>query len=134
LPDFSQPYRLLSNDTIGSHFNERKQCQGFSPWDFLLKRYWTRFSDWLPLLCNILAEDFNFDCSNQLPTRAWERIGIHFGDVAGATAELTGKSGVTLFGIYRCHHPFHRLPERSLIHTSVLFRSGKDPPPYKSHL
>ena len=127
LPDFSQPYRLIANQIIGSYFHGRSNstCQ---QWSFLLSRYWNRFSDWLPLLAPKIREDFRLVIPADVPDRAWSCLESGLGEIGPVTRELTGKSRITLFGAYLCHQPCRRKTGIMGIHTTVLLRVGKDPP------
>jgi hypothetical protein len=127
LPDFSQPYRLISNEIIGSHFRGGLAAVP-QQWSLLLNRYWNRFTDWLPLLASKVRDDFRLEMPADAPESSWICIEGALGEIGSATQKLTKRSGMTLFGAYLCHQP-HRSKERIMsIHTTVLLRTGKDPP------
>lgn len=128
LPNFSQPYRLVGSEAIDRFFEGRQSEETSFPWRSLLKRYWHRFADWLPELRRKLGLDFRLEVPADSSTSAWRFIDEAFGGVAPATSSVAAKSKVTLFGIYRCHQPYCSLKKSPLLHTSVLFQSGKDPP------
>jgi|GEM_PF-462300 hypothetical protein len=127
LPDFSQPYRLVPNQLITSFFSG-KSSGPTQPWNHLLHRYWHRFSDWLPLLSEIVRTDHKLTLPDSRPQSAWTYLEGALGEICVATRKLTSISKVTVFGVYLCHQPC-RCPHRIVeIHTTLLLRTGKDPP------
>jgi hypothetical protein len=127
LPSFCQPYRLLPNEMIASHF-KGFEANASRPWEFLLKRYWHRYTVWLDEIRRRLTEDFGLETSLQPADEVWGVIDRTFNGVAHVTMELVLKSRITLFGSYRCHRPFGYSVCSEQVHTTVMFPSGKDPP------
>ena len=127
LPDFSQPYRLVPNQSIANYFSGRFS-EPAQPWSHLLNRYWNRFSDWLPLLSEIVKIDHKVALPDSRPESAWACLEGALGEIGVATTKLTSISRATLFGVYLCHQP-SRCTQRIIeIHTTLLLRTGKDPP------
>lgn len=127
LPSFCQPYRLLPNEMIASYF-KGSVANASRSWDFLLKRYWQRYTVWLHEIRCRLTEDFGLETSLQSADEVWGVIDRTFNGVAHVTMELVLKSRITLFGSYRCHRPFGDSVCSEQVHTTVMFLSGKDPP------
>ena len=127
LPDFSQPYRLVPNQSIANYFSGRFS-EPAQPWSHLLNRYWNRFSDWLPLLSEIVKIDHKVALPEGRPESAWACIEEGLGEIGVATQKLTSTSRATLFGVYLCHQPSRCTQRIVEIHTTLLLRTGKDPP------
>lgn len=131
LPSFCQPYRLLPSEMIESYFKNPAD-KGSTSWGFLLSRYWRCYTDWLEELRSRLNKDFDLKTCTQGPAQMWMAIEKTFIGLANATVKIVTKSMITLFGIYQCHQPFCGFDDAEKVHTTVLFRSGKDPPYFET--
>lgn len=103
LPNFAQPYRLVRNETVQMFFDGNRDADDVLRWDYLLRRYLRRFSQWFPELMVRMAIRPN----RSPPVNSFEGFWGIFKDFWGLLATATGRLvcgfQVTAFGAYRCH-------------------------------
>lgn len=105
LPSFAQPYRLICSFTIERFFNGAVSVRDTLQWRGLLRRYWRRFTAWVPDLVSIVGRSIGLSLRNSLSEGSWHAIVQAFGHLDQATRKLVRYFQVTLFGRYRCHRP-----------------------------
>lgn len=124
LPDFAQPYRLVATDTVEQYLGGSKCGEAVDAWADLLEVYQRRFDERLPWTTSVLSSAYGLAELPQAAVEVWCEICGYFGGARFLTARLAGDVGVTVFGIYQCHHPAGRLP----VHTTGVFPYGRAPP------
>lgn len=124
LPDFAQPYRLVATDTVEQYLGGSRCGEAVDAWADLLEDYQRRFDERLPWTVSLLSSAYQLAKLPQTAVEVWCEICRCFGGARCLTARLAGNAGVTVFGIYRCHHPAGKLP----VHTTGAFPYGRDPP------
>lgn len=107
LPSFAQPYRLVCSVTIERFFNGDEYGADTIPWRQLLRRYWRRFTKWLPKLMKIIGRVLGLAPPHTPPKGSWLAIVSAYGQLDRATRTLVRQFQVTIFGRYRCHRPIY---------------------------
>lgn len=105
LPSFAQPYRLICSITIERHFNGITAGSDTLQWHGLLRRYWRRFSAWVPDLVLTVGQSLGLLDSNLFKEGSWSSLIKAYGHLDQATRKLVSYFQVTAFGRYRCHRP-----------------------------
>lgn len=124
LPDFAQPYRLVGTDMVDEYLAGSRGCDVVNVWSEHLVRYQRRFDDRLPETRRVLSAVYGLAELSRVAVDLWEEIRRYFGGARMLTARLAGETRMTVFGLYRCHHPAAKLP----VHTSALFPFERGPP------
>lgn len=124
LPDFAQPYRLVATDTVDSFFAGNRSADAVNVWFSLLHGYQRRFEVQLPETRQVLSSAYSLTDLSRAAVDLWEEIRRHFGGARRLTSRLAGEVGITVFGIYRCHHP----AGEPKVHTSPRFTCERSPP------
>jgi hypothetical protein len=124
LPDFAQPYRLVATDTVEQYLGGSRSGEAVDSWADLLETYHRRFEERLKWTISVLSSVFGLADLPRTAVEVWCEICRHFGSARLLTARLADGAGVTVFGIYRCHHPAGRQP----VHTTGVFTYGRSPP------
>lgn len=124
LPDFAQPYRLVATDTVDAFLAGNRSGDAVNVWYSLLHGYHRRFEVQLPATRQILESAYSLADLPRVAVDLWEEIRHYFGGARRLTARLAGEIGITVFGIYRCHHPAGELQ----VHTSPRFTCERSPP------
>jgi len=103
LPNFAQPYRLVRNETVQKFFDGDREADDVRRWDYLLRRYMSRFHRWFPdLLVRVTA--FTGRAPPEKTSEGfWGIFKELWGPLALATERLVSGFHVTAFGAYRCH-------------------------------
>lgn len=105
LPSFAQPYRLVCSVTIERYFNGEMVRADTSTLRRLLRRYWNRFTQWLPDLMETIGRVLGLPPPGTQPQGSWHAILAAYQHLDRATRSLVGKYRVTIFGKYLCHEP-----------------------------
>lgn len=105
LPDFAQPYRLVSNEAIERYFSDPSERVEVRRNSTLLRCYWRRFTLWLPELKRAIGTGLGRSPPASEPRSWWVFLMDATGDLARATRRLVEHMRVTIFGRYRCHQP-----------------------------
>jgi hypothetical protein len=105
LPDFAQPYRLVSHPTLEEFLNGRLHRRDVQAREDLLKRYVRRFTDWRPSLMRIVGYRFGRASPKEDATVFWRRTVATCGSAAELTMQLVEEFSTTCFRTYRCHQP-----------------------------
>jgi hypothetical protein len=124
LPNFAQPYRLVATDTVEQYLGGSRCGEAVDAWADLLENYQRRFDERLPWTITVLSSAYELAKLPKTAVEIWCEICRHFGNARTLTARLADDAGVTVFGIYRCHHPAGKLP----VHTTGVFHYGRAPP------
>jgi transposase len=124
LPDFAQTYRLVETDTVDRYFSGSRSGEAVDVWMELLGGYQKRFENRLPETRQLLSDSFGLGVLSRSAVELWEEICRFFGGARRLTARLANEVGMTVFGLYLCHHPFRLAP----VHTSALFTTERSPP------
>jgi len=105
LPDFAQPYRLVTTDTVEQYLGGSRCGEAVDAWADLLEDYQRRFDERLPLTVSLLSSAYELAKLPRTAVEVWCEICRCFGGARCLTARLASDVGVTVFGIYRCQHP-----------------------------
>lgn len=124
LPDFAQPYRLVATDTVDAFLGGNRSGDAANVWFSLLHGYQRRFESQLPETRQVLSSAYSLTDLAQTAVDLWEEIRRHFGGARRLTSRLVAELGITVFGIYRCHHP----AGEAKVHTSPRFTCSRSPP------
>ena len=124
LPDFSQPYRLVATDTVEQYLGGSRSGDAVDAWADLLEDYQRRFEERLTRTMSVLSSAYGLVELPRTAVEVWCEICRYFGGARRLTARLADDARVTVFGIYRCHHPAGKLP----VHTTGVFPCGRAPP------
>ncbi len=124
LPDFAQPYRLVATDTVDSFLGGNRSGDSVYVWFSLLHGYQRRFEIRLPETRQVLSSAYSLTGLSEVAVDLWEEIRRHFGGARRLTARLASDVGITVFGIYQCHHP----AGEPKVHTSPRFTCERSPP------
>jgi hypothetical protein len=103
LPSFAQPYRLVCSVTIERFFNGAVFGADTLTWRHLLRRYWRRFTQWLPKLMKTIGRVLGLSPPHAPSKGSWLAIVAAYGQLDRATRTLVRQFQVTIFGRYRCH-------------------------------
>ncbi len=128
LPWFCLPYRLVCGESVARYLRGDGIESYDLRWQGLLVRCHQRFRSWRPLLAPLLLTTFGLDIGAGTVRSSWLLVERALGDIAGATAQLVRRCGVTLLGRYRCHCPGCSRSSAGSYHTSFLFSRGRSPP------
>lgn len=102
LPEFAQPYRLLSNYLIAAYM--AGQLPNVPRWWDRLRAYGQQFVQWLPTLRVHLGCAWGRPPPAETPQAAWRRlIEKGGGDLNTATRRLVTTWKLCWFGRYPCH-------------------------------
>ena len=104
MPAFAQPYKLILNSTIDAFFCGYPRAEALT-WQPLLKRYWNRFTKWIPQIHRLLGALLTRSPPHGNGTDWWRVLTIAFGNLESMTKKIVECLRVTLFGRYRCHLP-----------------------------
>ena len=124
LPDFVQPYRLVATDTVEQYLGGVRSGDAVRVWTDLLGGYQRRFEERLSETRRVVCSAYGLAELPRTAVEVWCEICRYFGGARCLTARLTDDARVTVFGIYRCHHPAGKLP----VHTTGVFTYGRAPP------
>ena len=124
LPDFAQPHRLVATDTVSQYLGGTSSGKGVAAWDHLLESYGQRFEARLPETWHALSSAYSIVDLSNVAACLWTGACRYFGGARQFTAQFARDLGLTVFGVYKCHHPMGNLQ----IHTPVLFSGVRDPP------
>ena len=105
LPDFLQPYRLISNPTIEAFMRGEGQRLDVQRQAGLLQRYRKRFISGWKTLARLLGNFFGRAPPQETATAFWRRTVAACGSLAELTFRLIQDFRTTCFGTYRCHQP-----------------------------
>jgi hypothetical protein len=105
LPDFAQPYRLVSNSTIERFFNDQTDPLDVQRNHDRLLRYWRRFRQWAPDLRQLIGSAFGRAPPGEKAGALWQRLMGACKSFTACTRQLIEKFRLTCFGIYLCHRP-----------------------------
>lgn len=104
LPSFAQPYRLVLNDTIDAWASGERSRADVRRWTMRIKHYWNQYRRWLPIF-RLKVSGFLSARRHHTPEAVWNEVLRRTGSLAAATAHLTERYQVTMFGEYKCHLP-----------------------------
>ncbi len=124
LPDFAQPHKLVATDTVSQYLGGSKSDKGVVAWEGILETYEIRFAEKLPETREALSLAYT---DMDLPDAAaclWTSACRYFGNARQFTAHFARNLGMTVFGVYKCHHPMGNLQKN----TPVSFSGARDPP------
>ena len=124
LPDFAQPYRLVTTDTVNEYFAGSRDGAEVTRWSEHLRLYQKRLEDRIPETRRALTTAYNIGELPLVATDLWGDVCRNFGGARRFTARFAGEVGMTVFGIYRCHRP----TENSSKHIGNNLAHGRDPP------
>lgn len=124
LPDFAQPYRLVATDVVDAFLAGRRSGDAVNVWLTVLGGYQRRFEVQLSETRQVLSSAYGLVELSRTAVDLWEEIRRHFGGARRLTSRLAGEVGITVFGIYRCHHP----AGEPKVHTSARFTCERSPP------
>ncbi len=124
LPDFAQPHRFVATDTVSEYLGGIRSGDGVAAWEHLLEAYGHRFEARLPETRHALSLAYGIMDLSNVAVGLWTGACRYFGGARQFTAQFARDLGLTVFGIYKCHHPMGNLQ----IHTPVLFSGVRDPP------
>lgn len=124
LPDFALTYRLVETDIVSKFLSGIRSGPGLDIWAVRLADYQRRFERRMPLTQQIVSDVYGLSSNSTSAVELWEELCGHFGGARQLAARLAMEVGVTVFGIYRCHHP----PRKIDLHRMKIFPGGRDPP------
>ena len=105
LPDFLQPYRLISNPTMEAFMRGEEQRVDVQRQASLLQRYRQRFVSGWKALARLLGNFFGRAPPQETATAFWRRTVAACGSLAELTFRLIQDFRTTCFGTYRSHQP-----------------------------
>jgi hypothetical protein len=97
LPHFTQPYRLVVNQTIEAFFAGEKDRLDIQRWSELLASYQRRYQRWYPQLCVACGPLFGRSPPQEHSLGFWQRVIKACGGLAAATGTLVRQLAVTPF-------------------------------------
>ena len=103
LPDFCQPYRLLSSDTIESYVKGDDTSLDILSYENLLKKYMKDFAHFLPQLRQEIGNGLGRAPPDLAPGHWWLFLLGACEGLRTTTRVLTKTFRISLFKIYRCH-------------------------------
>jgi len=107
LPSFAQPYKLVLTATINAFFCGHPGSEALS-WRPHLRRYWNRFTNWIPDLHRFVGSLLARCPPVGNPGEWWTVLVAAFGDLETMTKKIIEQFRITVFRRYRCHSPFSR--------------------------
>lgn len=105
LPDFAQPYHMVSNTTTQKFFNGDTASADVQRNRDTLRRYWRRFMKMAGHLRWAVGCAFGRAPPKEPAAGLWRRILAKYRTFADATSALVNGFRTTCFGKYLCHQP-----------------------------
>lgn len=105
LPDFAQPYRLVSSETIHRAFDGDEKGRDVARNGLLVRRYWKLFTRFCVRLFRLLDARASVPRDEPLETAVWRHISSAPNSLATATQRLVSGFHITCFRQYECHQP-----------------------------